>query len=151
MAKHGAHPKCEHCGRALYRSKDPGWRPGKDDPYIFCRNENCPSNGGGEQVNRSKLRARRYARKNHEPPLSTPRAPSQVEDAHGPEPQPSPSVDMSDIKKKVCDVVDVARRGKPQHTVALALAIAAAHVGENEVAAVLAVKHNLGRFGFKVL
>lgn len=148
--KHKPHPRCEHCGGALYRSKDPGWRPKKGDPYIYCRNADCQSNEVEKTVNRSKLRARRYGATR--PPKAEPSPSTQVEDAPGPETQPqsASSVDLEGLRQKVCDVVDVARKGKPQYAVALALAIAADRVGEREVAAVLAVKHDLGRFGFKV-
>jgi hypothetical protein len=37
---HPKHPKCQ-CGRALYKTLEKGKASKKDDPWRFCRNENC--------------------------------------------------------------------------------------------------------------
>lgn len=37
---HPKHPKCQ-CGRALYKTLEKGKASRKDDPWRYCRNENC--------------------------------------------------------------------------------------------------------------
>ena len=38
---HPKHPKCPHCNKALYKVMEKGKHSKKDDPFCYCRNENC--------------------------------------------------------------------------------------------------------------
>jgi len=40
MAGRPKQPRCEHCGKALYKRMDPG-QVRKSDPYAWCRNKAC--------------------------------------------------------------------------------------------------------------
>lgn len=148
--KHGTHPRCQHCGGALYRSKEPGWRTRKTDPHVFCRNESCKSNKkkgkeevAGQRLTRSKVRANRGVSPKRAPTVET----REIEDTDEKE---TTTFDLSGVTAGITTAIDIAKDGKTKEEIALALAIAAKHVGEIEVAAVLAVKHGLSRFGFKV-
>jgi hypothetical protein len=44
MAPHPKHPKCEACGRALYKNLPGGKPPKKGDPWKYCRNSKCATN-----------------------------------------------------------------------------------------------------------
>lgn len=38
---HPKHPKCPHCGKALYKTMEKGKPSKKEEPFCYCRNEAC--------------------------------------------------------------------------------------------------------------
>lgn len=38
---HPKHPKCPHCGKALYKTMEKGKPSKKEQPFCYCRNEAC--------------------------------------------------------------------------------------------------------------
>lgn len=38
------HPRCKHCGAALYKTKEKGQQAKSGAPYVFCRSSECPAN-----------------------------------------------------------------------------------------------------------
>lgn len=53
---HPKHPKCPHCGKALYKTRGKGELADKSSDWRWCRNIKCPyyfvdqSSGGNERV-----------------------------------------------------------------------------------------------------
>jgi hypothetical protein len=50
---HPKHPKCPECGRALYKTLEKGGSSRKDDPFAFCRREECKLYGIDQSGNES--------------------------------------------------------------------------------------------------
>ena len=42
---HPPHPKCPECGKAMYKTMVKGKTVATDDPWAYCRNQDCPLYG----------------------------------------------------------------------------------------------------------